>query len=341
MDLDLNLIWFFLVGLLLAGYSVLDGFDLGVGILSLFRSKSADERRIFMNAIGPVWDGNEVWLLTGAGALFAAFPPVYATVFSGFYLAMMLLLLALIMRAVSFEFRSKIESPAWRRAWDIAFGLGSLLAALLLGVALGNILRGIPVDAMGHFRGTFIGLLNPYALLVGFGAVALFTMHGAAYMVLKTDGELRERMRGCLNRGWVAFMALYVAATIFTFFEARHLMEETVSRPLFWVAFIPLIASLAYIPVASGSGKAFRAFVSSAVTIVALWGLMGVSIAPNLVRSTLNPAWSLTIYNSSSTERALTTMLVIVLVGMPIVIGYTVFVYRVFKGKVVITPESY
>ena len=341
MDLDLNLTWFLLVGILLAGYSVFDGFDFGVGILSLFRTKNPDERRILMNSVGPVWDGNEVWLLTAGGALFAAFPPVYATVFSGFYIALMLLLVALILRAVSFEFRSKIEAPAWRRVWDLAFGVGSLLATLLLGVAVGNLLRGIPIDAEGQFRGTFLGLLNPYSLVVGLGALALFSMHGAAYLVIKTEGELQKRMQGCVNRGWVAFVVLYVGATIYTFFEARHLMEGVVGRPLFWMTFIPLIVSMTYIPIASGGGKALQAFLSSSVTILALWGLLGVSVFPNMARSSLDPAWSLTIYGSSSTERSLSVMLVIALVGMPLIIGYTAFVYRVFKGKVVITPDSY
>jgi len=192
--MDLNTVWYLLLGLLLAIYSVMDGFDMGVGTLSLL-ARNDRERRIYLNAIGPVWDGNEVWLLTAGGAMFAAFPQVYATVFSGFYLALMLLLLALIFRAVSFEFYSKLDSPAWRKAWGLAFALGSLLPAVLMGVALGNILRGIPVDRAAEFRGTFLGLLNPYSILVGVGALVMFVMHGAAYMVLKTDGDLQNRMK--------------------------------------------------------------------------------------------------------------------------------------------------
>ena len=339
--MDLNLIWFLLLGVLFAGYSVLDGFDFGVGILSLFRTRNPEERRLLMNAIGPVWDGNEVWLLAAGGALFAAFPPVYATVFSGFYLAMMLLLFALIFRAVSFEFRSKLEDPRWRRLWDLAFGVGSLLPPLLFGVALGNVLRGIPLDAAGHFRGTFLSLLNPYALLVGLGAVALFTMHGAAYLVLKTDGALRDRMRTCVSRGWIAFVVLYGAATILTFFMARHLMEGTVARPWFWAAFLPLIASMGAIPLAAGQGRDLHAFLASSVTIVSLWGLLGVSVFPTMVRSSSDVGHSLTIYNAVSTPRSLTAMLVIALLGMPLVLGYTLWIYRVFKGRVIIGPDSY
>ena len=194
--MDLNTIWFWLIGVLIIGYAILDGFDFGVGILSLF-SRFENERRIHFNAIGPVWDGNEVWLLTGGGALFAAFPAVYAMVFSGFYIALMLLLAALIFRAVSFEFRNKVDSPAWRRLWDWAFGLGSLLPALLFGVVIGNILHGVPIDTNGNYLGTFIGLLNPYSLGVGFLSLVLFTMHGAIYLATKSDGILRDRCQKC------------------------------------------------------------------------------------------------------------------------------------------------
>src|SRR5512147_1077494 len=174
--MDLNTVWFLLIGVLLTGYAILDGFDLGVGVLHLF-ARDEEERRLHINAIGPVWDGNEVWLLTGGGALFAAFPVVYATVFSGFYLALMLLLVALILRAVSMEFRSKVDSPGWKKVWDWAFGIGSLLPAILFGVAFGNVLRGIPINEQGLFTGSFLELLNPYAILIGLLSLALFTMH--------------------------------------------------------------------------------------------------------------------------------------------------------------------
>ncbi|MCL5030614.1 MAG: cytochrome d ubiquinol oxidase subunit II, partial [Bacteroidetes bacterium] len=176
--MDLNLTWFLLVGVLIIGYAILDGFDLGVGVIHLF-TKDEIEKRIEMNAIGPVWDGNEVWLLTGGGALFAAFPIVYATVFSGFYIAFMLLLTALIFRAVSFEFRGKVNSSGWKKLWDLAFGLGSLLPSILFGVAIGNILRGIPINEQGNFTGSFIDLLNPYSILIGLLSLAMFIMHGA------------------------------------------------------------------------------------------------------------------------------------------------------------------
>ena len=194
--MDLQTTWFLLVGVLLAGYTILDGFDLGVGTLHLFLAKDDRERRTSLNSIGPVWDGNEVWLLTGGGALFAAFPPVYATVFSGFYLALMLLLVALIVRAVSLEFRSKEASPRWRQGWDVAFAVSSALPALLFGVALGNVLRGVPLDADGEYAGTFFTLLNPFALVVGLGGLAMFVMQGACWLNLKTEGAMKARAGG-------------------------------------------------------------------------------------------------------------------------------------------------
>lgn len=338
--MDLQTTWFLLVAVLLAGYAVLDGFDLGVGVLHLF-ARSDHERRVHLNAIGPVWDGNEVWLLTAGGALFAAFPPVYATVFSGFYLAFVLLLLALIFRAVAIEFRSKVESPSWRRAWDWAFGLGSLVPAVLFGVAFGNIMRGIPIDAEGLYTGTFFALLNPYSLAVGLLSLALFVMHGALYLTLKTDGELRARMAGAASAGWVAVVALWAVVMIGTFFAASFLFEAGFRRPLFWVFIILTLAALLYLPVAAKGRRYFVAFLASSVAIVGMLGTAATCLFPRLVPSHTDLACSLTIYNSSSTPKTLTVMLVIALIGMPIVLAYTVWIYRAFRGKTVITEESY
>ncbi len=338
--MDLNTIWFLLVAVLIVGYAILDGFDLGVGVLHLF-TKNEEEKRVNLNAIGPVWDGNEVWLLTGGGALFAAFPIVYATVFSGFYLALMLLLLALILRAVSFEFRGKIESPGWKKLWDFAFGIGSLLPAILFGVAVGNILRGIPIDETGTFTGNFFTLLNPYSILVGVLSLFLFIMHGSIYMTMKSSGSQLERMKNIAPRLWMAFVALYVLATIYSIFESGFLFVSILSNPLFWILFIVMLAAIIYIPVALKSEKFGRAFFSSSLTIVCMLGLMAISLFPRLVPSLTDLAYSFTIYNASSTERTLFTMLIIALIGMPFVIGYTIFIYRAFKGKVQIGEGSY
>jgi len=338
--IDLNTVWFALFGILIVGYAILDGFDLGVGVLHLF-ARSDTERRINMNAIGPVWDGNEVWLLTAGGALFAAFPPVYATVFSGFYLALILLLAALIFRAVSLEFHSKVDSPGWRRLWDWSFGLGSLLPAVLFGVAVGNILKGIPIDAEGIFTGTFLGLLNPYAILIGILSLVMFTMHGALYMTTKTDGELRDRLSRWASGSWVAFVVLYLLATLYTFFTAGYLFEGSFGKPLFWVFLIMVMGALVSVPMALKAGQYFRAFLSSSVAIAAVIGLAATSMYPKLAPSSIDLAYSLTAYNSSSTPHSLTVMLIIALVGMPVVIGYTIYVYRVFKGKTVVSEGSY
>jgi cytochrome bd ubiquinol oxidase subunit II len=338
--MDLNTIWFGLFGVLIIGYAILDGFDLGVGVLALF-GKSDHERRLHLNAIGPIWDGNEVWLLTGGGALFAAFPAVYATVFSGFYLALMLLLVFLIGRAVSFEFRSKVESPTWRRVWDLAFGLGSLGPALLYGVAVGNIMRGVPLDERGSFAGTFLGLLNPYALLLGVLGLVMFVTHGALYMALKSDGELQRRMKRWASRGWVGWVVLYLAATGATWAFAPHLVAGTLGRPLLWIALLLVVGGLALQPLLLRGGRLLASFLASSVAIAGSTMLVGVSLYPRLVPALGDLDRSLTIYNASSTPRTLTAMLVIALIGMPIVIGYTIFIYRVFKGKVEIGEGSY
>ncbi len=209
----LQVIWFFLVGVLFVGYAILDGFDLGVGFWHL-RAKGDDERRAMLNAVGPVWDGNEVWLLTAGGALFGAFPAVYASVFSGFYLALMLVLLVLMARAISFEFRSQVDSPGWRSAWDVIFSVSSTVAIVLFGVALGNILRGIPLDAAGNYTGTFFGLLNPFALMTGVLGLAMLAFHGALYMVIKGSGDLEERARGWVGPAGYVYLALFVVTAV-------------------------------------------------------------------------------------------------------------------------------
>jgi cytochrome d ubiquinol oxidase subunit II len=341
--IDLNIVWFLLIGVLIIGYAILDGFDLGVGVIQLF-TKDENEKRININAIGPVWDGNEVWLLTGGGAMFAAFPIVYATVFSGFYLAFMLLLTALIFRAVSFEFRKYSETAQEKKRWDLAFGLGSFVPSLLFGVAIGNILRGLPIELKDEkvvSSISFLGLLNPYALLVGVLSLVLFTMHGAIYMSMKSTGRQRDRMISWINNTWIAYVVLYTVATFATFFVAPFLFSSMLGNLLFWFMFILLFVTIIFIPVAVRIKKFGLAFISSSVMIAMMIGLVALSLFPRLVPSSINLQNSLTIYNASSTPRTLTVMLIIALIGMPIVIGYTIFVYRVFRGNVLITKDSY
>jgi cytochrome bd ubiquinol oxidase subunit II len=338
--LDLNSIWFILVGVLFAGYAILDGFDLGVGALHLF-VKSDHDRRVLLNSIGPVWDGNEVWLVTGGGALFAAFPEVYATSFSGFYLAMMLLLVGLIFRAVAIDFRSKRQNPTWRHFWDISFSVSSVMASLLIGVALGNIAWGIPLDAAGEFVGSFIGLLHPYAILVGITTVSLFVMHGAIYLVMKTEGELHDRIRGWINRTIIVFIVCYVLTTMATLIFLPHMAENLKASP--WLFVVPLLNALAIanIPREIHHGRDFRAFLSSCASMAALLTLFGIGMYPNLILSKPALVNSLTIYNAASSDKTLGIMLTMAILGMPMVIAYTASIYWIFRGKVKLDDSSY
>ena len=337
---DLNTIWFLLIGALLSGYAILDGFDLGVGMLHLF-VKDDKERRIMINSIGPVWDGNEVWLVTGGGALFAAFPDVYATVFSGFYNAIILLLFMLIFRAVAIEFRSKRQMKWWRQMWDVAFNVASFLIAFLMGIALANIITGIPIGPDKEFAGKFLSLINPYTVMVGITTVALFMMHGAIYGVMKTEGELQTRLRGWVNNSIIFFVICYVTATMATLIYYPHMVENFRAAPvLFLVALLNMLA-IANIPREISRGKELKAFFSSAASIAALLLIFAIGIFPNIVYSNPNSEYSLTIYNAASSDKTLNIMLIIALIGIPFVFAYTITIYWIFRGKVKIDEMSY
>ncbi|OHE77988.1 MAG: cytochrome d ubiquinol oxidase subunit II [Verrucomicrobia bacterium RIFCSPHIGHO2_12_FULL_41_10] len=333
-------IWFILVGALFTGYAMLDGFDLGVGALHLLVSKDED-RRIFLNAIGPVWDGNEVWLVVGGGALFAAFPEAYATVFSGFYMPFILLLMALIFRAVAIEFRSKEPSKIWRQTWDVLFALGSLLSSFVIGVALGNITRGIPLDSNKEFIGTFWGLFNPYSLLLGFTVMILFAMHGAIYLTMKTEGELQERVKGWVPKLILLFVFFYFAFNISTLFACPHLKKVIFSRPLIFVVLALDMFLLLNIWLLIKAGKELAAFFSSCLMMALLMMTFGLSYYPNMVISSPHPENSLTITNAASTNYTLGLLCVVVLIGVPMVLSYTTSVYWIFRGKTKLTETSY
>jgi cytochrome d ubiquinol oxidase subunit II len=337
---DLNTIWFMLIGTLLAGYAILDGFDLGVGALHLL-TKTDTERRIMLNSIGPVWDGNEVWLVTSGGALFAAFPHVYATVFSGFYTAFMLLLVVLIFRAVSIEFRSKRESQRWRQSWDIAFSLSSIFIALLAGVALGNIINGIALGPDKEFYGSFWSLLNPYAIGVGITTVALFMMHGSIYLAMKTEDETHEKIRGWVNNTIIFFVICYVSLTMATLIYQPHMTAHFKDFPLAFAIAILNMLAIANIPREIHHGRDFRAFLSSSASMAALMALFAIGIFPNLVISSPSPEYSLTIYNAASSAKTLKIMLIIAIIGMPVVLTYTISIYWIFRGKVKMDAMSY
>jgi cytochrome d ubiquinol oxidase subunit II len=339
-SLDLNTVWFLLVGVLFTGYAMLDGFDLGVGALHLFTDKD-EERRTMLNAIGPVWDGNEVWLVTGGGALFAAFPNVYATVFSGFYLAFVLLLVALIFRAVAIEFRSKQPMRWWRRMWDVGFAFGSVLSSFLIGVAMGNIAWGVPIDARGEYAGTFWTLLKPYPVLLGVTTVSLFMMHGSIYALMKTEGALHIKLRRWVTNCIIFFVMCYVATTMATLLYVSHMAARVRANPwLFSIALVNMLA-IANIPREIQRRREGLAFVSSCVAMIALMTLFGLEMYPNLIFSQPEPANSLTIHNAASSHKTLGIMLTIALIGIPVVLAYTVSIYWIFRGKVKLDKMSY
>lgn len=337
---DLQIIWFILVGVLFSGYAILDGFDLGTGALQLF-IKGDENRRLTLNAVGPVWDGNEVWLITGGGALFAAFPYVYASVFSGFYLAFMLLLLTLIFRAVSIEFRSKQPMKWWRRGWDTTFSISSLLAALLIGVAMGNVTKGIPLDDHGNFTGTFLSLLNPYSILLGLTTVALFAMHGGIYLLMKTQGSLQEQIRKLLRPCVIIFTVLIILHGAATLLYVPHVAAALERSP--WIYGIAALAviSIASIWIFIHRNRPGWAFVASCSTMGCMMALFGTAMFPNLLYSMPNPEHSLTLANGSSTRESLVVMTYIAILGVPLVLAYSAAIYWVFRGKVQLNEHSY
>ena len=327
-------VWFILVGVLLAGYSVLDGFDLGVGVLLPFLARNEDEKTSLVRSIGPVWDGNEVWLLTGGGALFAAFPHAYATVFSGFYLALMLVLFSLILRAVSLEFRS--HGGARKGLWEGTFVIGSFLPALLFGVALGNVVVGVPLDAQMEYAGNFFTLLRPLPLVFGLLGLAAFLLHGSTWAALKTSGALQERARRTARAMAFITGSLY----LLSFVAAWIYLPGALKRIAAWIFAGLVWLSLGLLLSALKKRKDGRAFLFSSCVFLSLWGNVGAIHYPNLVRAT-DPALSLTITNASSSALTLKVMLIIAIVGMPLVIAYTIYAYRVFKGKVGVDDTGY
>jgi len=332
---DLNTLWFLLIGVLFTGFFVLEGFDYGVGILLPFLGRTDEERRRIINTIGPVWDGNEVWILTGGGAIFAAFPHWYATLFSGFYLALFLMLAALIVRGVAFEFRSKDESPAWRATWDWMIFAGSAIPALLWGVALANLLKGVPIDQTKTFTGGFFDLLGPYTFLAGLATLTLFITHGAIFLNLKSTDPIRAR-------AVAATKTMGPAATVLLllFAVATYAWTDAFTRLGINPGLTPLLALGALL----AAGKLIHresmgwAFVMTALTIAFTVTTLFLALYPRVMVSSLNPDWSLTIYNASSTPYTLKIMSAVAFLFVPVVLAYQAWTYWVFRHR--ITAET-
>jgi cytochrome bd ubiquinol oxidase subunit II len=326
-----QVIWFILWSVLWAVYFMLDGFVLGMGFLSGVLAKDDTEKRVLINTVGPVWDGNEVWLLTAGGATFAAFPTTYALMFSYLYTALLLLLFSLIIRGVSFEFRGKIDSPTWKGIWDKAIIVSSFLPALLLGVAFGNIFKGLPMDATGY-HGNLLSLLNPYGLVTGVLFVMLFAVHGALYVSLKTVGELSKRAAALANSLWPVLLVVAVVFLGYTW-PATKLYGNYLQNPV-----------LLLVKLFAAKGALGKAFIFSCTTIVFVCFTGVTGLFPNMIPSTLDPAYSLTIYNSSSSLLTLKIMTAVALIVVPIVICYKIWVYRIFRAPVtaedVLTDKS-
>lgn len=360
----LRLIWWLLLGVLLIGFAVTDGFDLGVGTLLPFVAKTDTERRIVINTIGPIWEGNQVWLIVGGGAIFAAWPPLYAVSFSGFYLAMFIILASLILRPVGFKYRSKRESAAWRATWDWALFIGGFVPALIFGVAVGNVLQGVPFrfnnDLRIFYEGSFFGLLNPFALLCGLLSVSMLVMHGSAWLMVKTSGPIAERARRYGSVAAPVTVLLFAAAGALVWvgiggYRITSVMDPLgVSNPLMktvaedsgawfanyaahpWLLVVPALGVIG--AAAAFLGLRARREVStlllSAASITGIIATVGVSMFPFILPSSIDPRSSLTIWDSSSSHLTLFIMLVVSVIFIPMIVVYTSWVYKVLWGKV-------
>lgn len=334
--MELTVLWFILVTVLFIGFFFLEGFDYGVGILLPFLGQDDTERRVLINTIGPVWDGNEVWMITAGGAMFAAFPHVYATMFSGFYLALFLMLMALIVRGVAFEFRSKDEHPAWRTSWDWLIFFGSLIPALLWGVAVTNLIKGVPIDANMQYVGTFFDLLSPYTLVGGLAFLLVFIFHGAMYLTLKTTETMVERARSAAIKAGI-LAAVFCLTLVGMTYTNTDLFASTGAGVTLWGAVILFVGAYAAVYLKRyGLGFVFSSLTIALTTIAFFWGLF-----PRLMVSSLNPAWSLTIVNASSSQYTLTIMTVAALALVPVVLVYQGWVYWTFRKRITAKDLEY
>jgi cytochrome d ubiquinol oxidase subunit II len=340
LGLDLPTWWFLVIGGLITGYGVLDGFDLGAGALHLFFNKE-ESRRVALNAIGPVWDGNEVWLVIAGGALFAGFPLVYGVILSTFYVPFMLFLVALIFRAISIEFRSKEPMHWWRKLWDISYMASSTFITLLLGLILGNLIQGLPVNEKHEFTGDLFTFFNPYAILIAVTTLSLFMLHGSIYLTMKTENRLYAKLTILVNNCSKFFILCFILTSMATLIYIPHMTHEFKRHPELFV--LPLVAVLAVLNIKRNidGRRYFIAFIFSSVTTSILLILFAIGLYPQIILSTLNPDWNISIYQAAASPKSLRIMLLIAAIGTPLVISYTVFVFWTFRGKVKLNEMSY
>lgn len=342
-------LWFWLVAVMIAIYVVMDGFDIGAGILHLVVAETNEERREVLGAIGPLWDGNEVWLLAGGGSMFLAFPKVLASGFSGFYLAIWLVVWCLMLRGISIEFRSHLEDGLWRRFWDGTFALSSLLLPILFGAALGNVLRGVPVDGSGFFemalwtnfrQGPQPGILDWYTVLIGVFALVTVTAHGALFLAWKTDGPVHDRSRGLGMKLWGAVLVLWILSSYATSVVNPGIFHRLPQAPLGWVASLVFLAGLALVFIGLKRERFLLAFLGSGAFILGLLAASAACVYPVMLKSTLGPQFDLTALNASVGVHGLRTGLAWWLIGFPIAIAYVAFLFRFHRGKVKAAAEG-
>ena len=328
--MELTTVWFILIAVLWIGYFVLEGFDFGVGILTQVLARDEIERRVLINTIGPVWDGNEVWVLVAGGATFAAFPEWYATLFSGFYLPLFLILVSLIFRNVAFEYRGKRAETSWKAWWDRAIFFGSLVPAILWGVAFGNIVRGVKIDRSKEYVGTFFDLLTPYAILGGLVTLSLFVTHGAVFVSLKTSGEIRARARALALKTGLAAAVIAVGFLTWTYSQRKD------AQHVGWFVVLAILAALCLVAalLAVRAGREGWAFIGTAFTIAFAVAGLFVSLFPDVMPSSLDPAYSLTTTNASSTHYTLKIMTWVAVIFTPVVVAYQSWSYIVFRRRI-------
>jgi cytochrome bd ubiquinol oxidase subunit II len=340
LGLDYNTWWFLIFGAVISGYAILDGFDLGAGALHLFLKKETS-RRIALNAIGPVWDGNEVWLVIAGGVLFAGFPVAYAAIFSAFYLPVMIFLIGLIWRAVAIEFRSKEPGKTWRLTWDVIYSVACIIVTLSLGLMLGNVAMGLPLNAQQEFTGNMLSFFNPFSIMVAITTLAVFMMHGAIYLAMKTENRLYTKLTVLAKNFTIFFLLSFTITTLYTLLYIPHLSDKLRGNPTWFIFPVIMLLAIANIPRQLKLGNYRFAFISSSVTIAALLITVANEVFPNLLFASNNPAYSITIENAASSPKTMKTLLLIAAIGTPLVGLYTSFVFWTFKGKVKLDDMSY